>query len=156
MLNITSGNGWVDPKIQYGAYAEFAYKNNLINGVTYDLLTPVYEACKYAIETGVWELAIIPCNTIVETILAEAGNINVSLNGENNNNFQVYDIRKQCTYPPLCYDLSAAAKFLNVIKSLTFLTEFSNQVSALSWEFLPTCSGPHVIMLYIQIYLVIG
>ncbi len=42
------------------------------------------------------------CNIILETIMVEGGN------------FNVYDIRKNCTYPPLCYDLSNADKFLAV------------------------------------------
>jgi len=97
---VAIGNGWVDPEIQYGAYADFAYDNNLINQATYDALIPMYVVCEGLIETGVWPLAIDECNLIMAAILAEAGGINV------------YDIRKQCTYEPLCYDFSNVDEFL--------------------------------------------
>jgi carboxypeptidase C (cathepsin A) len=94
------GNGWVDPIIQYGAYAEFAYQNNLINTVTYEGLKGAYLVCEGLIESGAWPAALEECQMMVALILAEAGNINV------------YDIRKQCTYPPLCYDFTNLDNFL--------------------------------------------
>jgi len=96
------GNGWVDPKVQYGAYADFAYANNLINYATYVALFPVYEACSFLIELGLYTQAYSECGAILTTILFEAGNINV------------YDIRKQCNYAPLCYDFNNIATFMNL------------------------------------------
>jgi len=96
------GNGWVNPKIQYGNYLDFSYANNLINFPTYIALLPVYEACALLIDLGLYDQAYTECNAIVTAILFEAGNINV------------YDIRKQCTFPPLCYDLSAITNFMNL------------------------------------------
>lgn len=61
-----------------------------------------YVACKALVEAGIWPIALDACNIILETIMVEGGN------------FNVYDIRKKCTYPPLCYDLSNADKFLAV------------------------------------------
>lgn len=94
------GNGWVDPIIQYGQYSEFAYQNGLIGLATYEVAKAEYLACAAAIETGVWIVAIDACNIMLETILTAAGNINV------------YDIRKQCTYPPLCYDFTLLDEFI--------------------------------------------
>ena len=45
--------------------------------------------------------AMTVCQAIPSTILQAAGDINV------------YDIRKECTYKPLCYDFSNADTFLN-------------------------------------------
>jgi len=95
------GNGWVDPLIQYAAYGEFAYANDLIGYFTYEALKPQYLICEAMIDIGLWELALIACESIIEDILDEAGNINI------------YDIRKQCTYQPLCYDFTSITDWLN-------------------------------------------
>eukprot|EP00698_Gefionella_okellyi_P009143 TRINITY_DN22_c0_g1_i1.p1 TRINITY_DN22_c0_g1~~TRINITY_DN22_c0_g1_i1.p1 ORF type:complete len:430 (+),score=98.25 TRINITY_DN22_c0_g1_i1:62-1351(+) len=101
LQGIAIGNGWVDPKIQYGQYAQFAYDNHLIGKTTYDILQGTYEACKIALDTHVFIIALDVCQGMVEAILAEAGNINV------------YDIRKKCEYPPLCYNFDDVTTLLN-------------------------------------------
>jgi len=35
---VAIGNGWVDPYVQYPQYAEFAFENNLIGTVKYEML----------------------------------------------------------------------------------------------------------------------
>jgi len=95
------GNGWVDPYVQYGAYGSFAYAKDLIGYPLYESLKIQYETCKLLIEFGNWELAQVACGLIIEAIQEDAGN------------FNVYDVRKNCTYPPLCYDFSSVVTFLN-------------------------------------------
>ena len=47
-------------------------------------------------------VALNQCQNIVGEILQAAGNINV------------YNVHEQCTYPPLCYDFSRVANYLNL------------------------------------------
>jgi cathepsin A (carboxypeptidase C) len=42
---IAIGNGWVDPKVQYPAYAEYAHENDLISDFTYYLLKSGFSVC---------------------------------------------------------------------------------------------------------------
>jgi len=100
LKGVAIGNGWVDPLIQYGAYADYMYDNGMIGEITWGAMQPLYETCKLLIESGVWELAMTDCNLIIAAIRLAAGN------------FNVYDIRANCTYFPLCYDFSNADKFL--------------------------------------------
>jgi len=100
LQGVAIGNGWVDPYVQYGAYSDFAYDNGLISETLHEALIPAYASCKILIDAGLYDVALIDCSLIVDTILTAAGNINV------------YDIRKNCTYPPLCYDLSPVDRFL--------------------------------------------
>jgi len=39
------GNGWVDPYLQYPAYATFAYENNLVGKMEYEILKVGYSVC---------------------------------------------------------------------------------------------------------------
>jgi len=39
------GNGWVDPYMQYPAYATFAYENNLISKTKYEVLKVGFGVC---------------------------------------------------------------------------------------------------------------
>eukprot|EP01114_Cavostelium_apophysatum_P014280 TRINITY_DN365_c0_g1_i1.p1 TRINITY_DN365_c0_g1~~TRINITY_DN365_c0_g1_i1.p1 ORF type:complete len:435 (+),score=116.18 TRINITY_DN365_c0_g1_i1:132-1436(+) len=100
MNGIAIGNGWVDPELQYGAYVDFSYDRGLINSFTADILTGVYDVCAGLIEAGSYLTAFAECNLILTTIQAEGGN------------FNVYDITKPCTYPPLCYNLSLVDDFV--------------------------------------------
>ncbi|KAJ4792988.1 Carboxypeptidase [Rhynchospora pubera] len=100
------GNGLTDPEIQYGAYADFALDMGLIGESTHKTISKIYPLCKLGIElcstTGA--VACIAsyalCNSIFNSILLSAGNINY------------YDVRKQCE-GTLCYDFSKLDEFLN-------------------------------------------
>jgi len=98
---IAIGNGWVDPYTQYGAYGTYAYAHNLIDQGTYSQMNQTYAQCQQYISQQDWDDADDTCNTLLETVLEEAGNINV------------YNIDLQCNPPPLCYDLSNITNYLN-------------------------------------------
>lgn len=51
----------------------------MINEVTYEGLRAAYIGCKGLIESGAWPVALEECQLMVAVILAEAGNINVSI-----------------------------------------------------------------------------
>jgi len=65
-------------------------------------LKAVFGVCQAIIKTGIWPAALFGCQLPVETILG----IPVAPR------FNVYDIRKKCEHPPLCYDFSNIDKFL--------------------------------------------
>jgi len=50
---IAIGNGWVDPYLQYPAYAEFAYENDLISEAWYEVLRVGLAGCQLLISTGI-------------------------------------------------------------------------------------------------------
>jgi serine carboxypeptidase-like clade 4 len=101
------GNGWVDPYVQYNAYAALLQVKGLIDPVlawTYNYT--LLPACHALIVSGAWEAAVIECNLAIEALLAAA-------ELENGRTINVYDVRIPCEVEPLCYDLSAAETFLN-------------------------------------------
>jgi len=102
LQGIAIGNGWVDPLVQYQSYAEYAHSNNLINRGVYDEAQRIYGRCKRDIDNNNWDTAFETCNGIVDVVLKAAGNINP------------YDITKQCTVQPLCYNLTNIYNFLNL------------------------------------------
>jgi len=107
LQGLTIGNGWVDPLIQYGAYAEFALYNNLISQDAFSIWNSSYIICKDLIESGVWEVALEACQLMSEGILVEIG---ISLGYFPN----MYDIRQECSDPPLCYDFDEQTEFMNL------------------------------------------
>lgn len=102
LKGVAIGNGWVDPYDQYPAYVEFAKLNNLISTPTYYLLTAAMKVCQGLIKTGLWPVAFYECQLSSTLIM---GNPIAP-------NFNLYDIRKKCDHPPLCYDFSNMDKFI--------------------------------------------
>ena len=88
--------------MQYPKYNDFAYENNLIGSVQYYLLKPAFLACQELVKSGVWLVAMEECQLAMTTILG----LPVAPR------FNVYDIRKKCDHPPLCYDFTNVANFL--------------------------------------------
>lgn len=39
------GNGWVDPYVQYGGYADYALLNKYIGDASYDAWRVAYDGC---------------------------------------------------------------------------------------------------------------
>lgn len=106
LKGIGIGNGWVDPLLQYPAYAKYALQEGLINQSVADAAAVLYAPCKILIETHIYPVAFVECQLIETTILAAA-------ELKAGHSINVYDIRKECKVPPLCYDMSNVTKFLN-------------------------------------------
>jgi carboxypeptidase C (cathepsin A) len=106
LKGIAIGNGWVDPYIQYKAYGQFAYQNNLISKVEYNASEALYFACKEAIALGVWPVAFELCQ-ISELFVLETAQVHIG------RSINPYDIRIPCQVPPLCYSFDAVTHFLN-------------------------------------------
>jgi cathepsin A (carboxypeptidase C) len=105
---IAIGNGWVDPYVQYPKYADFAYENNLVSLETYGVLKASFLECQHLIDSANksstdYTYALEFCQLTMATVL---GNPLAP-------RFNVYDIRKKCDFPPLCYDMSNSDKLMN-------------------------------------------
>jgi cathepsin A (carboxypeptidase C) len=98
LKGVAIGNGWVDPYLQYPAYAEFAYENKLVGKLAYNVLKGAYKLCQGLIKTGVWPIALEGCQLTTTSMI---------LTG-----FNVYDVRKRCENPPLCYNFDKLDKFI--------------------------------------------
>lgn len=102
---IAIGNGWVDPYVQYPQYAEFAHQNGLIDEEMYLTLKASFVECQRMMDD--------PKENWLETLEFCQLTMTVILGNPLAPAFNVYDIRKKCDKPPLCYDLSGSDKFLN-------------------------------------------
>ncbi|KAG6550604.1 hypothetical protein Mapa_007857 [Marchantia paleacea] len=106
MKGFAIGNGLTQPDLQYEAYADYALENGLISNDDYKRLNKIYPACATSIKmcgskgTFTCIAAYLVCNSLFNSILSIAGNINY------------YDIRKECV-GDLCYDFSNLEAYLN-------------------------------------------
>lgn len=98
LTGIAIGNGWVDPALQYPAYADFAFEHNMVGEVGYQIAKKALEQCVQLINKGMWPLAIVQCNTVVHGLL-----------GKKN----PYDVRLNCDTPPMCYNSTSLDNFMN-------------------------------------------
>jgi len=101
-VGIGIGDGWVHPILQYKGYIVFSYMNQLIDQFTYDALLDLYSECATLINESNWVEAVVPCDGIAGTILAE------------NPGMSFYDIRLICPDPLShdCYDFNLATKYM--------------------------------------------
>jgi carboxypeptidase C (cathepsin A) len=105
LKGIAIGDGWVDPKTQYNTYAKFAFDNNLINESEVKVANALYDACRVLIDAHAYLVAATACEALTNYVLERAEKtLGRSVNP--------YDIRKECTPPPMCYELSQVDKFL--------------------------------------------
>jgi len=102
LKGIAVGNGWVDPLIQAGSYAPFAYYNGIISQATLQQANTDYVQCAQDINNKDYSNAFYDCNAVFSDVI----------DGTNNVNY--YDIRKKCNPAPLCYDLSNIVTYLNL------------------------------------------
>lgn len=103
LQGIAIGNGWVDPYNQYGAYSQFAYDNKLINAFAKQALDVGFSFCRILVENQVPVIDMVVCNFLMQSVLGNPLDPR----------FNVYDIRRKCDVPPLCYDFSEVDKYLN-------------------------------------------
>lgn len=128
LKGIAIGNGLVEPLTQYGAYADYALDNDLISQKQHDMIQAAYKAtCAPAIKAcqssqatghsvrgtavgGIYECitAVDACNGgIVQPILTAAA-------AKEGHSINVYDIRDECSHPPLCYDFTDLDTYVNL------------------------------------------
>lgn len=102
-MGVAIGNGWVNPYEQYPEYANFAYENKLISKLHYGILKASFTVCRMLINNGSWVAAMDTCQLSMASILG----IN-----PRKPRFNVYDIRRKCDVPPLCYNMSNVDYFI--------------------------------------------
>lgn len=109
LKGIGIGNGLTDPVHQYSMFPEFAYHNGynqLVGTFSYNVMKTAIQPCLQLIRqcengyTIMCILAMQSCNIV--------SMLPIQLYGLN-----IYDVRKKCEYPPLCYDFSDVASFIN-------------------------------------------
>ena len=105
LKGIAIGNGWVDPYIQYKAYAQYMYKQGFINSTIKDVADGMYDVCKGLIDTKVWPVAFYECQ-LIELLVLTTSELKLG------RTINPYDVRIPCKVPPLCYDMSGITKFL--------------------------------------------
>lgn len=102
------GNGLTDPIIQYGAYADYAYMNKLIDSFSHTLANLFVPVCQFGASY---------CNSTHSSIICSATwyfcqAAIVSPIMSANDGMNVYDIRKPCV-GRLCYDFSNMEELLS-------------------------------------------
>ena len=105
LKGIAIGNGWVDPYIQYKAYAQYMYKQGFINSTIRDVADGMYDVCKGLIDSKVWPVAFYECQ-LIELLVLTTSELKLG------RTINPYDVRIPCKVPPLCYDMSGITKFL--------------------------------------------
>ncbi len=121
LKGLAIGNGLTEPEIQYGAYADYALGCDLVAAEDAEEARAAYPKCAAMIracgedhptpdgpsgesprKAALCEAAVEFCQTIPSSLLEAAGY-----------DVNVYDVRKPCAVPGLCYDFSRVEKFLN-------------------------------------------
>jgi carboxypeptidase C (cathepsin A) len=97
---VAIGNGLIDPLIQFKSFGPYLYANNLISQSALTAIQQQYAQCAQDLEAGDYTDAFNDCSQVAELAIQSAGNINV------------YDIRQQCTQPPLCYNMDNIVNYL--------------------------------------------
>lgn len=103
------GNGLTDPEVQYKYYPKMAFNSGTapsrVTRQRYNEMKQAVPMCIKAIkncqkDSSVCGSAMANCNVALITPVQATG-------------MNLYDMRKKCTYPPLCYDFSHVKKYLN-------------------------------------------
>jgi len=99
---VAIGDGLIDTVETTASWGPYLYGNGLIGRSDLDQVQQqFYSACLPDIQSGNYAQAFFDCNEVLQIALQAAGNINV------------YDIRRPCTYPPLCYNTDYITRYLN-------------------------------------------
>ena len=120
LRGLAIGNGLTMPEIQYGAYADYALGMDLVSEEAASNARALVPECQAKIarcggsagpvgpagesakKRALCTDAVAFCQQIPGMLLDAAGDVNV------------YDVRKPCVVPGLCYNFSAVASFLNL------------------------------------------
>lgn len=127
LQGILVGNGLVDPYHQYAAYPTYAEQKNLVNSYVISAMKLALVPCQMLIarcagtEQAAFHAAVLSGrrpssfneSEWISCILAyQECNLGevlpIQLTGVN-----LYDVRKPCEVPPLCYDMSDVGELLN-------------------------------------------
>ena len=103
LAGVGIGNGWVAPASQVMGYAPFAYQNRLINVIGNAALQTGFRFCRILMEYNIPYFNLVVCNYLTQSVLGSPLSPR----------FNVYDIRRKCDVPPLCYDFSDLETYLN-------------------------------------------
>jgi carboxypeptidase C (cathepsin A) len=116
LKGVAIGNGWVDPQVQYSAYAPFSLQNKLVNKAVYEIMEANNAVCQHLInianDTQSWIEAEDACSLIMEEALKAAPKID-------GKQINVYNIKQPCTIPGLCYDFTNQTQYMNLPSSST-------------------------------------
>jgi len=112
------GNGLTDPEIQYQHYPEMAFQQNLKKEdqtAKPAVSQHEYEEMKQAVEPCI--KGIKQCQSDDDACADAMSSCNSDLiYPYQKSGMNVYDMRKKCTHPPLCYDFTAVGDYLNSAK----------------------------------------
>jgi len=99
---VAIGDGLIDSLLIAGSWGPYLYAHNLIDSYALSQIQQQFVSCQTDINNGDYYDAFSQCNQVINMCFQAAGNINP------------YDIRVQCTVPPLCYDTSYITTYLNL------------------------------------------
>lgn len=102
LKGVAIGNGWVDPYNQYPGYSSFSYNNKLINELGKIFLDVGVKFCQVLIKLNIPIVNMYVCNIITQSVVGLPFAPR----------FNVYDIRRKCDVPPLCYDFEDLDKLM--------------------------------------------
>ena len=102
LKGVAIGNGWVDPYNQYPGYSSFSFHNDLINNFGKTFLDVGVKFCQILIKAKIPVINMYVCNLVTQSVVGLPFMPR----------FNVYDIRKKCDFPPLCYDFSDLDDYL--------------------------------------------
>eukprot|EP01112_Ceratiomyxa_fruticulosa_P024071 TRINITY_DN954_c0_g1_i5.p1 TRINITY_DN954_c0_g1~~TRINITY_DN954_c0_g1_i5.p1 ORF type:complete len:445 (+),score=63.00 TRINITY_DN954_c0_g1_i5:186-1520(+) len=105
LKGLSIGNGWTNPKIQYGTYATFAYENKLLSKTQYYIYNATYDICAGLIDAKLWGIANTECSLIETGVLNDMA----KYLGYYPN---MMDIRIPCVVPGLCYNFTNLQDYL--------------------------------------------
>ena len=88
---------------QYSGYSSFAYHNKLVNIIAKYALDVGYGVCKLLVKYNIPVVNQYVCNLVTQSVLGLP----------TSPRFNIYDIRRKCDVPPLCYDFHEIDEFLN-------------------------------------------
>lgn len=109
LAGIAIGNGWTVPEVQYLSYSEFAYDEGLLGSVSYYFMKTIEPVCSKLVNWCESSKSKTVCEFSTSICFFTTLNTVLSLNPGIN----VYDIRDDCAYSPLCYNLGWMSRLLN-------------------------------------------